>query len=140
MADRLALLGRAVRYGLVGVLNGVVSLSLIGVLDLGLHVRPELANAAGYAVSVLLSFTLARSFVFRDKARVGRTGPRYLVAVATGFVLNQLALRAMLHLLGPGQWRHAVAQLTGVAMYTGFVFVACQLWVFRERRRAAAEA
>lgn len=130
-------LGRVVRYGLAGVLNGVVSLSLIAFLDLGLRLPPELANAAGYGVGVVMSFALARSFVFRTDAGVGRTGPRYLLAVAAGFAMNQLALQAMLRVLGPGQVQHAIAQLTGITTYTGFVFLACQLWVFRAREAAA---
>jgi putative flippase GtrA len=130
-------LGRAARYGLAGALNGAVSLSLIALLDLGLRLRPELANAAGYGAGVLMSFALTRSFVFRNNAHVGRTGPRYLLIVATGFALNQLALQAMLRFLGPGQVQHALAQLTGIATYSGFVFLACQLWVFRAREDVA---
>jgi putative flippase GtrA len=132
MAERLeAFLRRALRYGLVGVLNGIVSLSLIGVLDLGLHVRPGIANAAGYAAGVLLSFTLARTFVFRSRGRMTTTGPRYLIVAAVGFVLNQFMLHMMLSLLGPGAIQHAAAQLSGIVTYTVFVFMACQVWVFQ---------
>jgi putative flippase GtrA len=130
-------LQRAARYGLVGVLNGVVSLSLIGVLDLGLHVQPGIANAAGYAVGVVLSFTLARTFVFRSDGRVGKTGPRYLAVAAAGFVMNQIMLRLMLGVVGPGVWRHTAAQLSGIATYTVFVFLACQVWVFRPAQSTA---
>jgi len=136
MAELGPFLKRAARYGLVGVLNGIVSLSLIGVLDLGLHVRPDLANAAGYAAGVLLSFVLARSFVFRSDGRVTTTGPRYLLAVVTGFALNQLVLWVALRLLGPGVVQHAVAQLSGIVTYTAFVFLACQVWVFRPQKGA----
>lgn len=128
------MLMRVARYGLVGVLNGIVSLSLIAVLDLGLHVRPEIANALGYAVGVVFSFTLTRTFVFRSDAGVTRTGARYLAAVASGFALNQIVLHLALRSLGPGVWQHTAAQLCGIVTYTAFVFLACQLWVFRARR------
>ena len=124
---------RVLRYGLVGILNGVVSLSLIAFLDLGMHVRPDLANALGYAAGITISFTLARTFVFRSTGRVTSTGPRYLAAVATGFVLNQLVLHLVLRWLGAGALQHTAAQLSGIATYTVFVFLACQAWVFRSR-------
>ena len=133
MADLLPFLGRAARYGLVGVLNGIVSITLIVVLDLGLHVRPEFANAAGYAAGVALSFALSRTFVFRNKEHVATTGPRYLLVIAMGFVLNQLMLHAALRALGAGGLQHTAAQLSGIVTYTLFVFIACQLWVFRPR-------
>jgi putative flippase GtrA len=136
MAEFVPFLKRAVRYGLVGVLNSIVSLSLIAILDLGLHVRPDVANAAGYAVGVLLSFALAKSFVFRSTGKVAATGPRYLVAVAAGFALNQLILHAALRVLGPSPAAHAAAQLSGIGAYTAFVFLACQVWVFRGPNRA----
>jgi putative flippase GtrA len=129
-------LKRAARYGLVGALNGVVSLSLIGLLDLGLHVQPGIANAAGYAVGVVLSFTLARTFVFHSDGRVAKTGPRYLAVAAAGFVMNQIMLRLMLGVLGPGAWQHTAAQLSGILTYTVFVFLACQVWVFRPAQGA----
>jgi putative flippase GtrA len=136
MAEFLPFLGRAVRYGLVGVLNTLVSLAVIAALDVGLHVRPDLANAAGYAVGVAISFTLARGFVFRDKNRVAETAPRYILVIATAFLLNQVVLYLALRVLGAGAVRHMIAQLSGMATYTVFSFLACNIWVFRSREAA----
>lgn len=130
MVDLGSLLKRVLRYGLVGILNGVVSLSLIGVLDIGLHIRPEIANTAGYAAGVTLSFALARSFVFQNTDGIRTTGPRYILVIIIGFLLNQLVLHGMLSLLGSGAMQHVVAQLGGITTYTVFTFMACNLWVF----------
>lgn len=136
MADLKSHVARAVRFGLVGALNSVVGLGVIYGLDLGLHVAPELANAAGYAVGVTVSFTLSKTFVFRSKERVGATGPRYLMVILAAFLLNQAVLRVALALLGKGTLQHAAAQLSGMACYTAFSFLACQFWVFKSRPSA----
>lgn len=137
MTALLPFFWRAVRYGLVGVLNGIVSLTVIAALDLGLHLRPELANAVGYAAGVAVGFTLARTFVFRDKNGVRTTGPRYVLVIATAFLLNQLVLHFALRALGSGALNHMLAQLSGMVAYTGFSFLTCNLWVFRVSRKPA---
>lgn len=131
MADLKSHFARAARFGVVGVLNGVLGLGVIYGLDLGLHVAPELANAAGYAVGVTVSFSLSKTFVFRSKERVGATGPRYLIVILAAFLLNQAVLQIALALLGKGPLQHIVAQLSGMSAYTAFSFLACQLWVFK---------
>ena len=136
MPDRLALLGRAVRYGLVGLLNSALGFAIIAALDIGLHVRPDIANAVGYAVGVLVSFALTKVFVFRSQDRVATTGPRYVVVILAAFALNQIALRLALSALGNGALQHALAQAAGMIVYTGFAFVGCQLWVFPSRADA----
>ena len=62
------------RFGLVGMINTAVGLSIIAVLDLGLRVPPALANAAGYLVGICVSFVLSRRFVFRSRAAVRSSG------------------------------------------------------------------
>jgi putative flippase GtrA len=140
MVEMHPFLQRALRYGLVGVLNGIVCLTLVEILDLRLQVRPDIANALGYALGILLNFSLARTFVFRSESRATRTGPRYLAVVAAGFAMNQIVLHLMLRLLGTGALPHAVAQLSGIATYTVFVFLACQVWVFRTGQGLGSDA
>lgn len=133
MADHAALLGRAVRYGLVGLLNSALGFTVIAALDIGLRVRPEIANAGGYAVGMMVSFALTKVFVFRNRDRVAATGPRYVLVILAAFALNQIALRLALSALGNGALQHALAQAAGMIVYTGFAFVGCQSWVFPSR-------
>jgi putative flippase GtrA len=119
-----------IRFGLAGLANTAVGLSIIALLDLGLHWPPALANAAGYAVGVCVSFFLSRRFVFRSNAPVRGTGPRYLAVVAGGFILNQGVLALAGHVLGPTRPAHVAAQLLGMATYTLSVLIASRLWVF----------
>ncbi|WP_158916228.1 GtrA family protein [Caulobacter sp. S45] len=126
------------RFGLAGALNTLVGLSIIAALDVGLHAPPALANAAGYAVGMLSGFLLNRRFVFRSQTRARSSGPKYLLAAVTGFVLNQLVLQTALHVLGPGAVQHMTAQLAGMGVYTVSTFLVCRFWVFREPAPALA--
>ena len=130
------LAGAAVRYGLVGLVNTAVGYAVILLLDLGLKLNPFLANAGGYAVGILISFVLSRSFVFRSQDSVRKAGPRYLVAVAAAFALNQLAMGLARSVLPDAPLGHAASQLAGMASYTAALFLISYFWVFPRRTEA----
>ena len=126
-------LGAAVRYGLVGLINTAVGYAVILALDLGLKLNPFIANAGGYAVGLLISFVLSRSFVFRSQDSVRRAGPRYVIAVAAAFALNQLVMGAARALLPDAPLGHATSQLAGMASYKVALFLISYFWVFPRR-------
>lgn len=119
------------RFGLAGVVNTAVGLSVIAGLDLGLHLDPHLANAGGYAVGIAIGFLLNRGFVFKSDGHLGRTGAKYLGAIAAAFLLNQLVLALAQQLYGSMALGRLAAQLTAMTSYTLLLFVLCRLWVFR---------
>ena len=119
------------RFSLVGVVNSAIGFTVIAVLDLGLHLRPPLANALGYLVGVSISFFLTRGFVFRSRDGVAGRAWRYGLAIAVAFVLNQLVLLGAGYVLGAGSFAHLAAQLIGVVFYTITNFLLCRYWVFR---------
>jgi putative flippase GtrA len=118
------------RFGLVGIANTAIGYAVIAILDLGLKVAPPIANAAGYAIGFGISYLLNRKFVFRSVEKASATGPRYLVAAALAFALNQLVLALSTRVLGDGNLPHAASQLAGMAIYTVALFIACRVWVF----------
>ena len=119
------------RFGAVGLLNTLLSLSIMMGLEVALGTAPALANAAGYAVGLTSGFLLSRRFVFRSAAASRATAPRYLLTVLGGFCLNQMVLAELGARLGPGGWAHLIAQLCAMASYTLSVFLVCRFWVFR---------
>jgi putative flippase GtrA len=119
------------RYGLAGLVNSAVGLAIISGLDLGLHVAPPLANAAGYACGIAIGYGLNRRFVFRSQTPDRHTAPRYLGAVAGAFLLNQAVLAVTLAALGRGAPQDAAAQALAVVSYSAGLFLACRFWVFR---------
>jgi putative flippase GtrA len=126
-----ALAALVARFGVAGLINTGIGFAVIAGLDIGLHVSPPLANAAGYLVGVGVGFVLNRRFVFKSERSARATAPRYIAAVLAAFALNQLILHMAGAALGQGAVPHLAAQLAGMAVYTVAVFVACRLWVFR---------
>lgn len=127
---RREFLASALRYGVAGVANTLVGLTIILALDVGLHVDPHIANAVGYAVGVCVSFALSKLFVFKAR-RTTRSAPlRYGVAVAVAFALNQGVL-TLAHLILPaGKLFDVAAQAAAVASYTAVLFLLSHFWVF----------
>jgi putative flippase GtrA len=125
-------LARFLRFGLAGVANSMVGLGIIAALDLGLHVKPAIANAAGYAVGIALSFVLSRQFVFRSRQPARTAAPRFLVSAAIAFAVNQAALAVASHLLGGDPASRLAAQVCGMCSYTLTLFLLGRFWIFRE--------
>ncbi len=126
-----------VRFGLAGLVNTAVGFSVIAALDLGAHLDPHLANAAGYGVGVAIGFVLNRGFVFKSDGHVGRTGAKYLAAVALAFIANQAVLGATQPLFGMAPVGRLAAQFSGMATYTMLLFALCRAWVFRGAKSPA---
>ena len=130
----------ALRYGVAGVANTLVGLAVILTLDVGLRVDPHIANAAGYAIGVCVSFALSKLFVFKAR-RATRSAPlRYAVAVAVAFALNQGVL-TLAHLVLPrGRLFDVAAQGVAVASYTAVLFLLSHFWVFAHQPTADRDA
>jgi putative flippase GtrA len=129
-----SLIALVARFGLAGLINTGIGFAVIAGLDVGLHVSPPLANAAGYLVGMGVGFVLNRRFVFKSQTSARATAPRYIAVVLAAFALNQLILRLAGASLGPGALPHLSAQLAGMVVYTLAVFLACRFWVFRVGR------
>lgn len=127
----------ALRYGAAGLVNTAVGLGVIAGLEFGLGVQANLANAAGYAVGVCVAFVLSRLFVFGSARPLRSAGPRYVAAVLAAFVLNQAVLTIARAFTPEGEAFALAAQLSGMAAYTGALFLLSHYWVFASEARAA---
>jgi putative flippase GtrA len=102
------------RYVLVGVVNTLLGYGVILLLQFGAGFAPLLANAAGYAVGLVVSYVLNRRFAFRSR-RSHRGGlPAFVAAAAACYGLNALVLFAALRAGVPG----ALAQAAALTAYT----------------------
>ena len=129
----VALAWTAARFALVGVANTAVGFGVIMVLQFGLRAPPHLANAGGYAVGFVLSFTLNRRFTFADQGRLGPTAARFAIAALASFALNQAMLSLATRWLGHDGPAPVLAQAAAAVTYTLALFILCRLWVFRGR-------
>lgn len=125
------------RFAMAGLLNTLVGIVITLSLDIGLGVEPALANAAGYAVGLSVSWFLQQRFVFRSKARGLITRAKWAITIAAAFALNQAVLAAMPMLVDSDPVARTFSQLVSMGTYTVFQFVVLRLWVFpRSQDRA----
>src|SRR5512138_166001 len=135
IAPGLALVSR---FAAAGVINTLVGASVTLGLDLGLGVQPALANAAGYALGVLVSWVLQRRYVFRSRQARWRDRAKFLAVVAASFLANQLVLAALHAALGQSVAARGAAQLLAMATYTTLQFLLLRFWVFPAAGSAAS--
>jgi putative flippase GtrA len=122
------MIARLLRFVLTGLANSAVGWTVIfGGLWAGLS--GLVANAAGYGVGLILSFTLNRRFVFGVGGAVsGREVARFLAAFGIAYGVNVAVLMA-----GQSVWGESspLAQLPALAAYVAVFFVLSQWFVFR---------
>lgn len=117
---------QAVRYGVVGTLNTVVSLTVI-YLFMALGVGDVTANAVGYLLGLSLSYVLNSQWTFGYRGAHAGAVPRFLLVLAAAYAAN---LAALLLARDWGGVDSHLAQLFGVAAYVGIGFVGSWLYVF----------
>jgi putative flippase GtrA len=126
-APRTESLQQFIKYLLVGGLNTAISAAIIFIVQAA-GARPVVANIAGYAFGVGLSFALNSKFTFRTEA-TRHTAMRFLVVVLISYLANLATMLSVLHVT------HApyVAQLCGIPVYVIVGFVGNKYWAMRER-------
>ena len=122
--------GEILRYGLVGLANTALGLTVILAVKFLLHAPPIFANACGYGVGIVVSFLLNRGFVFRSQAKVGAAGLRYGVSVALAYGINVLVLILAEKGLPSTPLFQACDQLFAMGSYTISLYVLSRSFVF----------
>lgn len=120
----------ALKYGLIGVVNTLLTLSVIFALIYWLGASALVANAIGYALGFCCSYLLNRVWTFRSQAPVGRSAGRYLVAAFVAYGLNAAVIHGGITWFGASEYW---IQPLGAVVYTGSLFLLSRMWVFRRR-------
>ncbi|MBI4022814.1 GtrA family protein [Candidatus Berkelbacteria bacterium] len=118
-----------IKFGLIGILNSAVGyLVIFGAMALA-DVAPAPANALGYAVGLIVSFGLNRTWNFRSQNAVGHEIGPFLTTFILAYAANLATLQAVLN-AGVNPY---LAQLAAGVVYLTVSFVLYKLWVFRPR-------
>jgi putative flippase GtrA len=120
------------RFLAAGIANTAIGFSVIVVLML-IGVVPLLANTAGYAVGLVLSFLLNKQFVFMAGGRPTNELARFIAAFAASFATNLVVLHSLIGSLDVNAY---VAQVLAACSYTGVMFALCNKFVFVVRKRS----
>ena len=115
------------RFALAGVANTMFGFLVFWIANqlLGWHIA--VANAAGYALSLVLAYLLNRFFVFSDQVAVRGSVAIFLACFAAAFLVNQAVLWIVDAITG---WHPGIVQLIAMASYTLVFFLLNKLVVF----------
>lgn len=116
-----------VRFLAVGVVNTVVGLGIIYFCKWALGAGDVIANVAGYSVGLLVSFTLNRSWTFRDDGAISSAFARFMMVFFVAYAVNLASVLALIR-FGVNDY---LAQALGVVPYTLLSFLAGRYFVFR---------
>ena len=90
------------------------------------------ANAVGYLIGFIISFTLNRSWTFEHSGPVLQGALQWALLVAIAYGLNVSIVIAAHNHLGVNPY---IAQILGVLAYTLATFFGARHYVFREAHR-----
>jgi putative flippase GtrA len=124
---------RAFRFAAVGLLNTAVGLSAIYALMAFARFDIAIANAVGYVIGFVVSFALNSRWTFQTRRPLRGKLPAYAALAAGAYMLNLAATLAAHRVLGINAY---AAQLIGVAIYTGSMFLGSHFLIFPVERSA----
>lgn len=112
----------------VGCINTMIGLVAIYGLMYWADISPLAANALGYAIGMIVSYTLNKLWTFQNTTSHSSSLPRYIICAAVCYGANFLAVGLLIHIFDNNNY---TAQLGGVVTYTVLMFIGCRIFVFR---------
>lgn len=125
-----ALLAKAIRFTMIGLLSGVTFALTTAALVAGWGVDPVAASVVGYCVSVPTNFVGHRQFSFRSRGRWTAEAIRFLLVQLFNIALTIGTMRCVVQYFHAGyEW----GMLATVIVVPVANFVFANLWVFRKQ-------
>jgi putative flippase GtrA len=119
---------QALRFGLVGIANTSIGLMAIYAVLYFFSTNPAIANASGYAIGMVVSFILNRTWTFRDSRSITNVLPRYIFIAAISYLINLAVVLVGTYHFAVGPY---LIQLFGIGIYTLAMFLGCRWFVFQ---------
>ncbi|WP_136417632.1 GtrA family protein [Herbaspirillum sp. ST 5-3] len=121
-------MGQFFRYIIVGVANSMVGYGVIFGCMYLLGLSPEASNVAGYAVGLVVSYVLNRTYTFNSKQSRRAEFMRFLVVFAIAYGLNFVALLILIHQLG---LHEGASQIVAGVVYVLSAYAMNKYYVFK---------
>lgn len=117
------------KFSAVGVINTILSLSIIYGLAFGLHFPYLIANAIGYLIGLINSFILNREWTFQEKNKSINFSHiwRFLLIFIISYSCQAFTLFSLKKLFSIPE---AFGQIPAMGMYTIVNFFGNRLFVF----------
>jgi putative flippase GtrA len=114
------------RFGIVGVtINLALYLAYLMLTHMGMDYR--ISMSVIYIFGTVLGFVLHRNWTFRSQGAWGDAFGRYVVAYASGYVLNLAGLWILVEAVNLS---HALAQGAIIFAVAAYLFVLQKFWIF----------
>jgi len=124
--------GQLVRFGLVGVMNTVVTLAAIFILMEVFRLNYLLSNVCGYALGLVNSFIWNKLWTFKSNGPMLKEGAAFLIVFAICYLVQSGALALMVEKFHMSK---LLAQVLAMLVYTGLNFAGNKLISFRPERK-----
>jgi dolichol-phosphate mannosyltransferase len=140
MAIDRAAASRMFRFGIVGASGVVVNQGLLMLLHGVLGLALLLSSVVAIETSILSNFTLNSLWTWKIdlggslRSWAQKAAQYHAATIISAFTGNVVVLMALVHFFGTD---YRIANLAGIAVGTGFNFLAGEYWVFRSPRRPA---
>ena len=131
-----ALTAKLARFGVVGVMSGLVFLVCTALLAGFLSLEPKIASGLGYIISMLPNFLGNRQFSFKSKGKLLDELPRYLVLHGCNFLFTIGLMGSSVNILHLHFEFGAIAATILVPLVN---FAAMNQWVFRRAANRSPE-
>ncbi|WP_109471673.1 GtrA family protein [Ornithinimicrobium cavernae] len=120
--------GRLLRYAVAGGLSALTHVGTLTVLvETGLA-SPVVASTIGFVLSIVVSYSLQKAWVFSSTAAHRTTLPRFLVATAVGLLLNAAVLALGTEVLSV---HYVLVQAVALVLIPLSNYLINSLWTFR---------
>lgn len=119
------MVSQLIRYGLVGVVNTVITFLVIAVLT-SFEINPYVSNAVGFSVGLINSFFLNSRFTFQQNSSAN-AALKFSLSFAGAYSLNILALH---YLVSFEPVPIIAAQFLAMLAYNIAFFILMKAWVF----------
>lgn len=116
-------------YAMVGGLSNLAGYALYLLLT-HLGCTPKLTMTMLYAAGAAIGFFANRRFTFRHDGHVGSAGIRFMLAHASGYLLNLALLLLFVDGLG---FAHQIVQAIAIVVVALFLFMLFRSFVFVQR-------
>lgn len=113
-------------YVLVGVLTNIAGYFIYLILTY-IGITPRITVSILYPIGTIMGFFANRRFTFQHDGHIGKTGIRYLIVQALGYIFTISILTIFVNKLG---FPHQIIEAFAIALVAIFVFVMSRLFVF----------
>lgn len=119
------------KYIFAGVANTAIGYGVFLALLTLFNTNPAYANAIGYGVALIAAFILNKIFVFNQSTTDRSTIPKFILAFAISFAINQLILLIVYRGMGaPAE----LAQVFAMSSYTVAFYFFNKEFVFNNKQ------